>query len=81
MHIGTVMNCNKDTKEYTVKYSDENYNKMMHRELVKHKYTTYNNALNMLKRLKEKQQANSTVQQSTAVPLPQHYAQYVWDYY
>ena len=38
---GIVINYNKDTKYYTVKYSDGHYNKMRHRELVNHKCTTY----------------------------------------
>ena len=52
---------------------------MMHRELVKHKFTTDKNAVNMFKRCKDKRQSNATVQQSTSVPLTQHYTHDIWD--
>ena len=52
---------------------------MMHRELLKHKFTTDKNAVNMIKIRKYKRQANVTVQQFTSLTLPQHYAHDVWD--
>ena len=47
---------------------------MRHRELVKHKCTTDKNVVNILKRRQEKQLVNATIQQKTAVRLPQHYS-------
>ena len=43
---------------------------MRHRELIKNKFTTDKNSVNRLKVRKEKQQANATIQQATAAPLP-----------
>ena len=80
IHSGTVINCNKDTKKYTIQYFEGYYNKMRHRELVKRKCTTDKNAVSRLKRRQEKQQVNTTIQQATAEPLPQDYAHAVWDY-
>ena len=47
---------------------------MWHRELVKHKCTTDKNVVNILKRRQEKQLVNATIQQKTAVHLPQNYS-------
>ena len=53
---------------------------MRHREIVNYKCTIDTNAVKILKICKEKQQANATVQQSTAAPTPQNYSHAVWDY-
>ena len=50
IHIGTVINYNKDTKKYTIQYYEGYHKNMIHIELVKHKFTTYKNAVNRLKR-------------------------------
>ena len=76
---GTVMKYNKDTKEYTIEYSDGNYNRMRHREIVDHKCTIDTNAVKILKRCKEKQQANATLKQSTAAHPTKKYAHAVWE--
>ena len=70
IHSGTVINYNKDTKKYTIQYYEGYHKNMIHIELVKHKFTTYKNAVNRLKRHQEKQQVNVTIQKNRRTSSP-----------